>query len=107
MPRFYDSVKDVESTEVSADGKLVVRMSNVSYWHLNKIGSLPIIPQKVLNEIKDWQNWNPLEKSVDSGPYGLIGSGPFKLETYKAGEYVMMEKNKYYRMLSNPKRSMK
>lgn len=107
VPRFYDSVKDVESAVVAVDGKLVVRMSNVSYWHLNKIGALPIIPQKVLREIKDWQNWNPLENSSNSGPHGLIGSGPFKLETYKAGEYVMMEKNKYYRMLSNPQRSTK
>lgn len=107
VPRFFDSVKDVESMEAFLDGRLLVRMNNISYWHLNNIGSLPTMPKKVIEKITDWQNWNPIDKSSKLGPYGLIGSGPFKLETYKPGEYVMMEKNVHYRLLSNSKRNTK
>lgn len=107
VPRFFDSVKDVESVEAFLDGRLLVRMNNISYWHLNNIGSLPTMPKKVIEKITDWQNWNPIDKSSKLGPYGLIGSGPFKLETYKPGEYVMMEKNVHYRLLSNSKRNTK
>ncbi|NLV81715.1 MAG: ABC transporter substrate-binding protein [Synergistaceae bacterium] len=107
VPRFFDSVKDVKSVEAFDDGRLIVRMNNISYWHLNNVGSLPCLPKNIIDKIKDWQNWNPLDKTGKSGPYGLIGSGPFMLETYKPGEYVMMNKNVHYRMLSNPKRNTK
>ena len=105
IPRFFDSVKDVET--VSANGKtLTVKMSGVSYWYLDNIGGLPCFPKAVLDKISDWQNWNPMDKSGKSGPVGLIGSGPFTFDEYRAGEYVMMKKNLRYRMLNNKKAGM-
>ena len=38
-------------------------------------------------------------KNGKFGPYGLLGSGPFVLDEYKPGEFVMMKRNDNYRML--------
>lgn len=91
IPRYLDSVKDV--VEVHADGlEVKVVMSGVSYWYLDNIAGLPFMPKKVIDNITDWQNWNPL----DSGEEGLIGAGPFMLDEYRPGEYVIMKRNPYY-----------
>jgi len=99
IPRFFDSVKDVSSVESFDDGRLIVHMRGVSYWYLDNIGGLPCMPGHVIKRIKDWQNWNPLDNSGRFGPAGLIGSGPFILDEYRPGEYVMMKKNPRYRLL--------
>ena len=102
IPRFFDSVKDVENVSVSGN-TLTVRMKGVSYWYLDNIGGLPCMPKKILDKISDWQNWNPIAKDGKTAALGLIGCGPFMLDEYRAGEYVMMKKNPHYRMLDNRK----
>ena len=101
IPRFFDSVKDIKSVTVINDHKLTVHAKGASYWHLSRTGGLPCMPKQVIDGIKDWQNWNPLDKSKKYGSYGLVGSGPFMIDEYRQGEYVMMKKNPYYRLLSN------
>ncbi len=101
IPRFFDSVKDISSVESFDDGRLIVRMKGISYWYLDNIGGLPCMPERVISQIKDWQNWNPMDENGKFGPAGLIGSGPFMLDEYKPGEYVMMKKNPHYRLLRN------
>lgn len=102
-PRFYDSIKGVESVAVTGDYLLTVKMSGVSYWQLEEIGGLPCLPKHVLDKIADWQTWNPTDRSGQSGPYGLVGTGPFMYDEYRRGEYVMMVKNPHYRLLKNKK----
>ena len=102
IPRYFDSVKSVSSVAVAGD-TLTVRMEGVSYWYLDNIGGLPCFSRKTLTKVKDWRNWNPLDKAGRFGPTGLVGCGPFMLDEYRPGEYVMMKKNPFYRMLSNPK----
>lgn len=104
-PRFYDSIKGVETVTVSGDYSLTVKMSCVSYWQLEEIGGLPCLPEHVLDKVTDWQTWDPTDKSGKSGPYGLVGTGPFIYEEYRPGEYVMMVKNPRYRLLKNKKES--
>lgn len=106
IPRFFDSVKDVENVSVS-ENTLTVRMKGVSYWYLDNIGGLPCMPKKILDKIADWQNWNPIAKDGKPAALGLIGCGPFMLDEYRAGEYVMMKKNPHYRMLDNRKDNSK
>ena len=106
IPRFFDSVKDVENVSVSGN-TLTVRMKGVSYWYLDNIGGLPCMPKKILDKISDWQNWNPIAKDGKTAALGLIGCGPFMLDEYRAGEYVMMKKNPHYRMLDNRKDNLK
>ena len=86
---------------------LTVKMKGVSYWYLDNIGGIGCMPKRVLDRITDWQNWNPLDKSGKSGPVGLVGCGPFMLEEYRPGEYVMMKKNPYFRMLKNKKAAVR
>lgn len=102
VPRYLDMVKDVRSVSVT-DGSIVVRMSGVSYWYLDNIGGIPIFPKNVLGAIKDWQNWNPMDKADAYGPHGLVGCGPFMIDEYRPGEYVMMKRNPHYRMLGGAK----
>lgn len=104
-PRFFDAVKTVAEVEVRGDYSLTVKMSGVSYWQLERIGGLPCLPKHVLDRITDWQTWDPLDKSGKSGPAGLVGTGPFIFDEYKPGEYVMLVKNPYYRLLKNKKES--
>ena len=106
IPRYFDSVKDVASVSVSGN-TLTVKMKGVSYWYLDNIGGIPCLPRKVLDKVRDWQNWNPMDRKDKSGPYGLVGCGPFVLDEYRAGEYVMMKKNPHYRMLKNKKDDVK
>ena len=99
LPRFFDSVKNVRRTETPDDYTLRVVMEGVSYWYLDNIGGLPCFPKKVLDRVTDWQNWDPLSEDAKFGPRGLLGCGPFTLESYKPGEYVMMRRNPHYRLL--------
>ena len=99
VPRFYDSVKNIRSVTLIDSMQIAVDMEGTSYWFLDNVGGLPCMPEKVLNKVSDWQNWNPLDKNGKFGPYGLLGSGPFVLDEYKPGEFVMMKRNDNYRML--------
>lgn len=103
LPRFFDSVKNVRKTETPDRLTLRVEMDGVSYWYLDNIGGLPCFPKKALDMISDWQNWDPLGAEAKFGPRGLLGCGPFTLESYKPGEYVMMRRNPHYRLLEGAK----
>lgn len=103
-PRFYSSAEEVASVTVSGDYSLTVRMNGVSYWQFDAIGGLPCLPAHVLDKITDWQSWDPTDRSGKSGPYGLVGTGPFMFEEYRAGEYLMMVKNPRFRLLKNERR---
>lgn len=102
IPRFFDSVKAIKKVEATDERTLKFTMNGVSYWYLNDIGGLPCMPEKVIKGIKNWQSWNPLDKKSD-GPYGLVGTGPFVLKDYKAGEYVTMKRNPHFRLLEGLK----
>ena len=93
IPRFFDAVKNVASAEALNERELKVTMSGVSYWYLDNVAGLPFMPAKVLEGIADWQNWDPL---ASGGPSALVGAGPFALEEYRPGEYVMMARNPHY-----------
>ncbi|MBO5493697.1 MAG: ABC transporter substrate-binding protein [Pyramidobacter sp.] len=97
IPRFYDAVKNVASAEALDERELKVTMTGVSYWYLDNIAGLPYMPERVLKGVSDWQNWDPLGSG---GPSALVGAGPFALEEYRPGEYVMMTRNPHYWRLS-------
>lgn len=107
IPRHFDSVKNIRSVVTEGDLKLVVEMEGTSYWYLDNVGGLPCMPKIVLEKISDWQNWDPLDTKGTFGPYGLVGSGPFILDEYKPGEFVMMKRNEHYRMLRGGNRGPK
>jgi peptide/nickel transport system substrate-binding protein len=100
VPRFYDSVKDIESIET--DGRtLRIEMANTSYWHLHNIGGgvLPL-PKHILEKVKDWRAWQPTNvphKALDGTTLTeLIGTGPFTFRESRTGEYVHMTRNEHY-----------
>ncbi|MDD4160560.1 MAG: ABC transporter substrate-binding protein [Synergistaceae bacterium] len=107
VPRFFDSVKNIRSVRAENGTQIIVDMEGTSYWYLDNIGGLPCMPAKVLKKVTDWQNWNPLDPKGKFGPHGLLGSGPFMLDEYKPGEFVMMKRNGHYRMLETGKTGAK
>jgi peptide/nickel transport system substrate-binding protein len=102
VPRFFDSVKDVESVEFDKDARtLRVTMSNVSYWHLHNIGGgVLVMPKHILENVPDWRAWQPTNrphKALDGTELTeLIGSGPFTFRESRTGEYVHMTRNENY-----------
>lgn len=86
IPRYFDSVKDVERVE-AADNTLTITFSGKSYWYLHQIGGLPMLSAGVLSSLKDWRRL-PEED--------IIGTGPFSFSKYKPGEYVKLDKNELY-----------
>jgi peptide/nickel transport system substrate-binding protein len=109
VPRFYDSVKDVESIEVAEDRRtLRVFMGNTSYWHLHNIGGMLVLPQHILETVSDWRTWQPTNRpheALDGTVLTeLIGTGPFTFRESRTGEYVHMTRNEHY-MLLRPQNS--
>lgn len=96
IPRFFDAVKDVAETEAPNARELTVTMKGVSYWYLDNVAGLPWMPARIVENVRDWQNWDPLDREEKFGPHGLVGAGPFMLEEYRPGEYVMMKRNPCY-----------
>ena len=97
-PRYYDSVKDVESVISPAPNTVVVKFSKTSYWNLHNIGGLPILPKHILDGVEDWRVWQPSrEKHLDNPDLTqLIGTGPFVFSEYRPGDYVYFKRNENF-----------
>jgi peptide/nickel transport system substrate-binding protein len=102
VPRFFDSVRDVESAEADeASRTLTVTMNSVSFWHLSNIGAgIPLLPKHILENVPDWRAWQPSNRP-HRGTDGtelteLIGSGPFTFRESRTGEYIRMTRNENY-----------
>ena len=55
----------------------------------------PIIPKHKLYQV--WQKGNfKSQWGIDTDPAEIVGTGPFKIATYKPGERVVMERNPSY-----------
>jgi peptide/nickel transport system substrate-binding protein len=108
VPRFYDSVKDIESIETDVKNRrLRIAMANTSYWHLHNIGGgVPLLPKHILENVKDWRAWQPSNtphKALDGSMLTeLIGTGPFTFRESRTGEYVHMTRNEHYMLRTAP-----
>jgi peptide/nickel transport system substrate-binding protein len=104
VPRFFDSVKDIESIEADESERTVrVTMANTSYWHLHNIGGMLLLPKHILENVTDWRTWQPTNKphkALDGTTLTeLIGAGPFTFRESRTGEYVHMTRNEHYMLL--------
>lgn len=106
IPRYYDSVRDIESVEAVDDGTVVVTMKNTSYWHLHNVGGAPILPAHILEGVEDWKSWQPAETGHPEaeGLTTLVGTGPFVFEEYRPGEYVLLKRHEGFWMLGEDNR---
>ena len=98
VPRYYDSVKDIESVTSPEPYKVVVKFLNTSYWNLHNIGGLHILPKHILDNVKDWKVWQPAREKHPDNPNltQLIGTGPFVFSEYRAGDYVYFKRNENF-----------
>jgi peptide/nickel transport system substrate-binding protein len=101
VPRFFDSVKDIESIEFDkAERTIRVKMGNVSFWHLHNIGGMLVMPKHILENVPEWRTWQPTNRphKASDGTVltELIGTGPFMFRESRTGEYVHMTRNENY-----------
>jgi peptide/nickel transport system substrate-binding protein len=97
-PRFYDSVKDIESVTSSEPNTVVIKFTKTSYWNLHNIGGLPIMPKHILDEVKDWRLWQPARQKHPDNPEltQLIGTGAFVFSEYRPGDFVYFKRNENF-----------
>jgi len=95
VPRYFDSVRDIEDVSVPDRHTVVVTMKNVSYWHLHSVGGLPVLPARLLARIKDWRSWQPARNPVQgkAGLTELYGTGPFVFRELRPGDFVRFSRN--------------
>lgn len=101
MPRYFDSVRDIETID-TPDGKtVIVMMKNQSFWHLHNIGGSPVFPAHLLKGIKNWETWQPSRETHPSQKdlTMLVGTGPFVFREYRPGEYVHLVRNDKFWLL--------
>lgn len=100
IPRYYDSVRDIEKVDASDGKTVVVTMKNISYWHLHNIGGSPVFPAHILKNVKNWETWQPAQEPHPSlkGLTMLVGTGPFVFKEYRPGEYVHFVRNDAFRL---------
>ncbi|MDR1966838.1 MAG: ABC transporter substrate-binding protein [Synergistaceae bacterium] len=101
VPRFFDSVKDIDSIEADAERRTIrVFMANTSYWHLHNIGGMIVLPKHILEKVPDWRAWQPtnqLHSAADGTVLTeLVGTGPFTFKETRTGEYIHMTRNENY-----------
>ena len=101
IPRYYDSVRDIERVETPDDHTVIVTMGNVSFWHLHNIGGSPVFPAHILESVKDWETWQPARETHPSekGSTALVGTGPFIFREYRPGEFVHLVRNEDFWLL--------
>ncbi len=101
IPRYLDNVRDVLEIATPDNYTIEITMKGVSYWYLHNIGGLPILPEHIIRNVKDWQNWQPskLENPVDKTMTQLVGTGPFIFREYRIGEYVRFTRNEKFWLL--------
>jgi peptide/nickel transport system substrate-binding protein len=97
-PRYYDSVKDIESITSQDTNTVVVKFSKTSYWNLHNIGGLPILPKHILECVEDWKVWQPAREKHPDNPQltQLIGTGPFVFSEYRVGDFVHFKRNENF-----------
>ncbi len=98
VPRYFDNVDNIETVETPDDHTLRVTMKNVSFWHLHRVGGIPILPRHVIEKVTDWRSWLPASEKhpSDTGLTGLVGTGPFVFREYRPGEYVRLSGNERF-----------
>jgi len=95
VPRYFDSVRDIDSVSAPDAHTLTVTMKNVSYWHLHSIAGIPVFPAALLDRVKDWRSWQPARKAVpgSKGLTELFGTGPFVFREMRSGDFVRFSRN--------------
>ena len=95
VPRYFDSVRDIEEISVPERHTVVVTMKNVSFWHLHSVGGLPVLPARLLARVKDWRSWQPARNPVQgkAGLTELYGTGPFVFRELRPGDFVRFSRN--------------
>ncbi|MCK5239507.1 MAG: hypothetical protein KAR33_08175 [Candidatus Thorarchaeota archaeon] len=82
----------VNATVVSSNS-VILHFNVVSYWNLDSIAFLPILPMTLLSEVGE-EGWNRWEPDPRSG--SLLTSGPYIISDYQEDERILLSANQFY-----------
>ncbi|TFG10171.1 hypothetical protein EU538_02760 [Candidatus Thorarchaeota archaeon] len=87
------ALEEMTSAYAQDADTVVVEFSTESYWHLHRVGNMPIIPKHVFENVgvENWYSWNP-EPTAET----MITSGPFVVAEYESGEFVELSRRREY-----------
>ncbi|TFG04540.1 hypothetical protein EU538_12175 [Candidatus Thorarchaeota archaeon] len=90
---FGTYVRNITSCNSVNAYSMRVEFATESYWHLESIGKVPIIPGHVFEEMppEDWRQWNP---NPPKEP--MVTSGPFNVTGYVEDDYLELTANPDY-----------
>jgi ABC-type transport system substrate-binding protein len=91
IPMFLTDLRWIEDLVVVDDYTLEVYQNTTSYFALNYINVVPIVPKHIWEDVgDDWQDYDPVAEGE------VIGLGPWKYVDSVAGEYYLFEANEDY-----------
>jgi ABC-type transport system substrate-binding protein len=74
--RFRYGLEEMKAAFAKTTNTFVIEFNTTSYWHLHNIGTKPIIPKQVYNQLDpgEWNSYNlspPEDEMITSGPYNV------------------------------------
>jgi ABC-type transport system substrate-binding protein len=99
IPTYLPAVEEVVSVDAPDDYIVVITIKSRSFFSFLDVSSVPIVPEHIWRDVGDkWRTFVPSEEkhSTVAGLTKEIGTGPFILTDFKAGEYWRMEWNQQY-----------
>lgn len=97
---FGSNLGNMVNASVDNFGRLIIEYNEISYWNLQSLASVPILPKVLLSELnpEEWMLWNP-NPLVDE----MLTSGPFIISDYEVNNHISLVANPfYYRKINEP-----
>ncbi|MEC7277016.1 MAG: ABC transporter substrate-binding protein [Bdellovibrionota bacterium] len=82
MKPYYENI---ESCEILEDGRIQFKVKNKYYGNFNVVAGLSVVPRHLYE--------NPSEEQKKQLNKTLVGTGPYTLENWKRGKYIILKKN--------------
>ncbi|MDF1539289.1 MAG: ABC transporter substrate-binding protein [Candidatus Thorarchaeota archaeon] len=88
--RFSSILQNVTQVYNQSQFIIVLEFDFESYWHLENIGLIPILPTQIFSavEVEEWDTFEPVS-TFETIPV----SGPFNISIYEVGNYCRMMRN--------------
>jgi peptide/nickel transport system substrate-binding protein len=97
VPRYLPNTENIVKVELVDKYTVKVYFDTVSYWHIYN-ADLAFLAKHIWSDVKDYKTFEPWNEPHPTikGYSKLVGTGPFMVKEYRAGEFVRLVKNPNY-----------
>ena len=89
--RFFNRLQDIYSVVALTEELVRIEFSSDSYWHLETISQVPILPSQLSRMGDAWYNW-----AKEAPESEMITSGPFNISDHVLHEFTELTYNPNY-----------